>query len=188
MKKLLGVLGLMVLFSVPLKAQVTPKFQVSAGYLFDSFQTSATYNTSLHLNGLYGSLDYNPLRRIGAEVQYSQGVKDQGTLGDNSLYTFMIGPQIYPFGHRHISVYGHVLLGEGYYRLSYPAQGGFPATVNTDSSLAWQAGAGVDVTVKKAWGIRLLEADYGHTDFFGARPGQGSIRISFGFVYHFGAK
>ena len=186
MKKLLGVLSLMVLFSVPLKAQVMTKFQVSGGYLFDSF--GITQNSSLHLNGWYGSLDYNPLRHIGAELQLSEGIKDQGTLGDNSFYTFMIGPQIYPFGHRHITVYGHVLLGEGYYRLAYPAFGGFPATVNTDSSVAWQAGAGADVTVKKAWGIRLFEADYGHTGFFGARPGQGSIRISFGFVYRFGAK
>jgi Outer membrane protein beta-barrel domain len=188
MKKFLGLLIPMVLFSIPLMAQVTPRFEGSAGYLYDSFQTSSGYSNSLHLNGWYGSLDYNPLRRIGAELQLSEGVKNQGTVGDNSFYTVMIGPQIYPFGHRRLTVYGHVLVGEGYFRIAYPAFGGFPATVTSDSSLVWQAGAGAEMSVKKKWGIRLLEADYGHSDFFGARPGQGSIRISFGFVYRFGSK
>src|ERR1700722_12463488 len=81
MKKLLGVLSLLVLFGAPLKAQVTPKYQASAGYLFDSYHV--TPGNSLHLNGWYGSLDYNPLRYIGAELQLSEGVKDQGLLGNN---------------------------------------------------------------------------------------------------------
>jgi len=83
------------------------------------------------------------------------------------------------------------LLGAGRYNKAIPANGGFPATYFRDTALAWEAGGGLDLYLRKHWGVRLIEADMGHTGFSTAdnpTTSQGERRFSVGIVYRFGER
>jgi opacity protein-like surface antigen len=177
---------LLVVVTIPAVAQGVGPIEASAGYTLRVY-TQPDYSHSA-LNGWYASADYNILHRIGAAGEITGTYKDLGTNGNLSVYSAMVGPQIYPFAHNHkITPFGHVLFGVGFYRISYPAFGGFPATVTTDTNFSWQAGGGVDMTRTKHWAIRLIELDYGSTNF-PANRSHSTYRASVGFVYHFDKK
>ena len=159
-------------------------YEVSAGYSLRVF-TQPNY-ARIGLNGAYGSFDYNILNRIGAALEFSGGLRDQGPNGNLSIYSVLVGPQIYPFSHRHkITPFAHVLFGEGIYRNGYPAYGGFPHTVVTSGGFSWEAGGGVDVVRTAHWEIRMIQLDFAQTKFLGNQT-QTNYRGSIGFVYRFG--
>jgi hypothetical protein len=187
MKQLLAIGGFLLLSLIPTAAQDVAPFEVSAGYNLRVF-TEPSY-ARIGLNGGYASLDYNILSRVSAAAEVSAAYRNQGLNGDISIYSAMVGPQIYPFKHRHkLTPFAHVLFGEGYYRASYPAFGGFPAQVTTYSAMSWEAGAGVDITRTSHWAIRLIQLDYAQTKFLGSDRSQANYRASIGFVYRFGQK
>jgi len=162
------------------------RYEISAGYSFRSFTQPS--GVRIGTNGGYGSVQYNILSRLSAIVEVTAGFKDQGLNGDLSLYSVMAGPQIYPFKHRRkVTPFAHVLFGEGFYRNSYPAYGGFPHAVSTDSAMAWEAGGGFDWVHSRRWEVRLLELDYAPTKFFGNGTKSG-YRGSIGIIYRFGEK
>ena len=152
------------LLPIPTVAQDIAPIEVSAGYTLRVY-TEPNYGHAA-MNGWYGSADYNILHRIGAAAEITGTYKDEGTNGNLSVYSALVGPRIYPFGHGHkITPFGHVLFGGGFYRVFYPAFGGFPATTNTDANFSWQAGGGFDLTRTKHWAIRLIQFDYGFDKF-----------------------
>ena len=165
---------------------VAAPYEVSAGYNLRIF-TQPNYSR-VDLNGGYGSFEYKILNRISADLEVSGGVVDQGTNGDLSIFSVMVGPQIYPFRHRRkFTPFVHVLLGEGFYRNSYPAYAGFPAEVRTDSAFTWAGGGGLDWTHSARWAIRVFDIDYSTTKFLG-NLSQANYRLSIGVVYRFGQK
>jgi hypothetical protein len=140
------------------------------------------------LNGAYGSLEYNILSRVGAAVEVSGGVRNQGLNGDLSIYSVLAGPQIYPFKHRRkLTPFVHALLGEAFYRDDFPAYGGFPHAVSTTSAFSWEVGGGFDFVHSTHWEIRLIQLDYAPTKFFGSGT-QTNYRASIGIIYRFGEK
>jgi hypothetical protein len=171
----------------PSSARETPRYEVSAGYNLRVF-TQPNY-ARVGFNGWYGAGEYNILERISLAGEVSGGFRNQGARGDLSIYSGMVGPQIYPFKHAHkITPFAHVLFGEGYYRASYPAFGGFPAEVVTYSSFSWEVGGGVDIRRTPHWSIRLIQLDYARTGFLGSKLVQNNYRASIGFVYRFGKR
>ncbi|HVB57607.1 MAG TPA: hypothetical protein VNE63_14460 [Candidatus Acidoferrales bacterium] len=187
MKLLCVLFGLLALCIVPTKAQDAAPVEVSAGY---TFRVYATSNSSSHvnMNGWYASGDYNVLHWLGAAAEVSGAYKDEGINGNLSIYSFLVGPQIYPFSHRHkLTPFVHVLFGEGFYRVHYPAYAGFPSEVATDAKPSWEAGGGLDLARTDHWEIRLIQADFGQTRFVGASS-QANYRLSVGVVYRFGGK
>ena len=99
-----------------------------------------------------------------------------------------MGPQIYPFKHRRkLTPFTHVLFGEDFYHNSYPAVGGFPHAVSTDSVFSWEGGGGFDLAYKTHWQIRLIQFDYAPTKFLGAGQKQ-PTEPRLGIVYRFGEK
>lgn len=184
MKKLVGFSSLLLIFAFPAAAQIAPRIDVSAGYSLRLFQTTGGVREGM--NGWYGAADYRIFRWLAADAEVSGNYRNNGIQGNTSLYTALFGPQFYPIGHRKITIFGHVLAGEGLYRLNIPAFGGFPNEVDTTWHSTWEAGGGIDYRHSSRWTIRVIQADFGQTQFFG--HGQNNYRASIGFVYTFGQK
>jgi len=218
MKKLAVICGLMALFVVPAIAQdqpqsdqnqappeqtepvkpkrmsVTPRFEVSAGYAYRTYYSND--GTKLGMNGLYGSLDYNLRSWIGVAgevvgVAQNQGISQNIVYGDTQIYTFMVGPQVYPLRHHKLTPFGHYFYGAGYYRNSVPPVGGFGSRVNNIVVRGWQAGGGLDLNVSRRWAVRLIQFDVGSANFY---PNTSTFvnslmkRVSVGIVFHIGQR
>ncbi|MGH9574794.1 MAG: hypothetical protein ACRD40_14855 [Candidatus Acidiferrales bacterium] len=173
--------------------RTTPMLEVSGGYSYRAY--SPTPSTTVKLNGGFASVDYNLLSWVGIAAEGSATVRKEGaqSLGTSqtlTIFTGLVGPQIYPLRHRKLTVFTHILIGDGYYYTKAPAFGGFSANVTTNSGFAWEVGGGMDVRIKKHWSIRLIEGDYGETSFSvaGANAHQVGYRISAGIVYLIGEK
>lgn len=185
MRNVWRLLAIFLLGAVPAFAQ-TPKIELSAGPTFDRYTAPNGYY--LDMVGWTFSGEYNVFRWLGGEFQGSGAYSNKAVLGFTSLYTAQVGPKFYPLKHHRLTPWGHFLIGEGYYRESIPENGGFPAKVNADFARAWRVGAGVDLTRKSRWGVRLIQFDYGPTRFFSGKVSQPDYRISIGVTYRIGAK
>lgn len=190
MKRLLGLFWILAAFAGPAIAQDVPKIDLSAGYSLRLFNpNSAVYHG---MNGWYASGNYNIFKRwLGVEIDGEGAYLDQGTNGRTQIYNLLAGPRFYPFGHRKLTTFAHVLLGEGYYRNSTPPNAGYPNNVESTYAPSWEVGAGFDLALKEHWGIRLIELDAGQTRF--SVPGtltatQSDYRASVGLTYRFGKK
>jgi hypothetical protein len=172
--------------TAPPKALTKPsKTEISGGFTIHRYYEVTGSTTTMP--GWYGDVEHNIIQRwLGAEIQGSGGYKSQGVQGDLQIYTLMVGPTFYPFGHRKITPFAHVLLGEGYYWNSIPASTGFPAQVNTHTSFAWAGGGGLDLRISRHLGVRIVQFDYAETKFFSGTVHENDMRVSVGIVYHFG--
>lgn len=188
MKKWLGLVVLIVLGAIPAKAQETevPSWEAGGGYTFRDYNNPEGANR-LYTSGWDGMADYMLFWKwLSVAAQADGTYKGQGINGNTSVYSAMIGPQLYPLGHRKVTLYGQVLFGEGYTRYSLPSAGGYPRTTFSSHAFAWQAGAGLDYAWKPHWSIRMIQFDYENTRFFNANPSQDNLKISVGITYRFG--
>lgn len=191
----------------PVKAKrryTVSKYELSGGYAFRSLYSyqylsnGALGSGTLHMNGVYGSLDYNRFRWLGfvgeavATFKNQSSLSDAGGLnGNTGVYTFLFGPQVYPFGHRRLTPFGHFFYGAGWYRNSTNAFSGFTGNVDNKFVRSWEAGGGLDLNIKEKWAVRLIEYDTTSANFFATSnnfANRGLTRISFGIVYHFGQR
>jgi len=218
MKRIIGLLWLGVLFGLPALAQEAPApqnqdkdkpapkekpsprerpaYDISVGYAYRSYYppTSARFG----MNGFDVSVDYNIFRRwlsAAAEVTGTYGSQliptgatPQPT--NTSLYTFMAGPRVYPFGHNHkLTPYFHGLFGGGHVNEHFAASGGFGSHNSSDTAKAFAGGGGVKWRFRENWDINLIQLDYESTYFFsgvGTRGGQRNFRATFGISYRWG--
>jgi hypothetical protein len=175
----------------PLKKKtppITPKWEISAGYTERS-NYERSDGAKPYFDGFYGSVDRNIFRWLGAEAEVTSTWKRRGViLGNSHVSTLMVGPDIFPLGHRKITVFGHVLYGLGLEGTTYPEFAGAAQQTNTYVVKAWEAGAGVEWNKWKHWSIRLIEGDFGEANFAQVKAGGGSIRVSAGMTYRFGRK
>jgi len=201
MRKLAVLVGLLAVWMVPVRAQEAPekpepeakkasipRYELSAGYAYRAYGVRP--GASLAMNGGYASVDYNFRRWLSAEAEFVGAYKNQGVLGKTNIYTFLVGPRLYPLGHHKLTPFGHLLFGAGHYSKAKPTYGGFPATSFHDTAFAWEGGGGLDLYLRKHWGVRLIEVDMGHTGFAADNPtrSQGERRFSVGIVYRFGER
>lgn len=194
MKKLLGIGGLLLLLAASAAAQQGPKLEVFGGgsYLW------YTQPSGVHLNmpGWTASADYYVFHWLSGQVEATGAYNSYGTYGGKAspttIYGARLGPMIFPFGHRRLTPFVHFLFGGAYYDHRYPAYGGFPASSYTNMSYSWEGGAGVDLTVKKHWAIRLVQADYGQVSFAPSTSGvatrQSTYHAAIGVIYRFGER
>jgi hypothetical protein len=216
-KKVAGILLLLALFCAPAKAQeysifkpdwsklkpqkpTRTKFELGGGYTYRSFlepdptvrSPSLSNRQNMNGFGIFGA--YRLFRWLSVAGDISGTYNISNVNGDVQMYTIMLGPQIYPLGHRHkITPFGHILFGEGFSVFNLQSQGGFAPVSAWDHGLDWMAGGGLDVKFKKRWTIRLIQADYELTHFSNIGTGfytgnQGNYRVSVGIIYHFGVK
>jgi opacity protein-like surface antigen len=218
MTKLVGLIGLLALFVTPAMAQdnstspqdqpptapaapsepvkakhtyITPKFEISGGFTDRGFY--GANGTTVGMKGGFASVDYNFFRWIGLEGEFLRvtGTVHFPTLPPESLdvYTALIGPKIYPLGHRKLTPFAHVLFGAGILGSAVPAFAGYGGNSSTKEVTAFELGGGLDFNLASHWGIRLIQLDYGDSKFLGPTvPRQGSKRVSVGVVYRFGQR
>jgi hypothetical protein len=178
----------------PVKVKRTwpvPKAEISAGFAYRSYYGPSA--TSIGMIGAYGSYQYNFRRWLGldGEVLGVNGSIKVTNLPPQSLHVFtaLAGPQIYPLGRHKLDPFGHFMYGGGFLIASVPAFSGFPGNTTTTVVKAWQAGGGMDLSLKPHWAVRLVQFDYVSAKFLGPGvAGQNGKRVSFGIVYRFGEK
>jgi Outer membrane protein beta-barrel domain len=194
MRKLIGIFAFLAVCAAPATAQGVQRFDFSAGGSFRVFQQTFTADEAkVGMPGWYASGDYNIHKfrnHFGLEMEGSGNYRNLITLGSTSIYTLLVGPKIYPFGHHKLTPFGHVLFGGGYYRDAVPPQTNFPHHIYEYGSGVWEGGAGLDLNVRKHWGVRVIEFDYAQTRFpvFGPYASEGNYKVSIGINYRFGAK
>jgi len=173
----------------PLKKvpRITPKYEISAGFTERSnFQPD---QSKTYFSGAYASVDRNIFHWLGAEAEFTGTLKNQGVItGDSRVYTFMLGPTLYPLGHRKVALFGHALYGLGLERITTGPFAGFGVNTTSTAVKAWEVGGGLDWNRWQHWSIRLIEADFGGAPFTPSKSGGGSLRFSAGVVYRFGHK
>ncbi|MGH9724760.1 MAG: outer membrane beta-barrel protein, partial [Candidatus Acidiferrales bacterium] len=168
MRNLLGGIVFLLICSAPAMAQTAPKWELGGGYTFRSFMDPQS-NSRLPMNGWSGTADYTVIKRwLSAAIDIDGAYNNYGLYGNTSVYTAMIGPQIYPLGHHKLTLFAHALFGEGYTRDTLPASGGFNQITFSSNAFAMEGGAGLDYTLKKRWAIRLIQFDYEDTRFYPA--------------------
>jgi hypothetical protein len=185
----------------PVKAERTypiTKYELSGGYAFRTYYPIIEAKT-LHLNGWYASLDYNRLTWLGVVAEAvgtginQSGINnvDGGLYGKTSVYTFLVGPQVYPFRHRKLTPFGHFLYGVGYYRNVTASYGGFQGGDHDSVVRAWEAGGGLDLSFKERWAVRVIQVDTTSANFYpntSSYTNRSLLRFSVGIVYHFGQR
>ena len=208
MKKFVGFFGLLMLLAVPAMAQdtstsssapppdqpakakpaqQTPQVELSGGFSYRRFQDID--GDKLGMKGWYFSAEYNVFRWLGGVAEVSDTRQNQYLNGNTGVSNVLIGPQVFPFGHRKVTVFGEFLVGVGLYRNSIPAFGDYPASEPTYAAFMWQGGGGVEYNRWKHLGIRLIQADFGHVSFFpNSLDNHITSRYSVGLVYRFGEK
>jgi opacity protein-like surface antigen len=186
MKKLLVMFALLAIFTMPTLAQDTPTVEVGGGYQYRSFDVPGG-GPRLNMNGWQVSADANITHWLGVTADFD------GTYthfdGNNAVYSYMVGPQIYPLKHHVITPYINVLVGGAHYSLS---NCGAVGCGDSENKFAWGGGGGVDLTVSKHFAIRLAQFEYERTGFFGAgsagNPYQDNFKIGAGVLIRFGER
>jgi hypothetical protein len=160
LRKVLLMLGLLVLASLPARAQ--DKAELFGGFSYLRFNTSPGANLDgWEISGQYKFRDW--LGGVGDFAgHYGSGA---------STYTYLFGPQIsLP---SRVSPFGHLLIGGAHF-----GAGGFGV-----GSFSLALGGGVDVGITDRISWRTVQLDYLLTQFGGAS--QNSFRLSTGVVFKF---
>jgi hypothetical protein len=164
--------------SASLRAQQVPRFDVFGGYsdrLFDAPSIGYPDYKNLYGGGLAGT--WHITMKLGVTVDTS------ANWGSGlSIWNYMAGPQ-YVIRREKSDIYFQFLFGktQNTANIQQLTRSGFESV---GRSLG--GGAGYDYHWKPRISIRVLEADYFHTDTF--KTHQNDIRLSTGLVFHFGHK
>ena len=157
LRKMLLMFGLLVLVSLPARAQ--DKAEIFGGY-------SYVRSSGVNLNGWNASGQYKFTDWLG-------GVGDFGGYygSGSSTYTYLFGPQVSMPSR--VSPFGHLLVGGAH----------FSAGPVGFSSFSLAVGGGVDVGITDRFSWRAAQADYLLTQFGGGS--QNNFRFSTGIVFRF---
>ena len=203
MKKLLLLIGVALLCSLPAVAQETPKSEVFGGYSY--FRP----NGGGGLHGWNGSVNVNLNKWFGvvadASGHYGSSSTSVSTAviglsglsveasADSNIHTFLVGPQVSYRKDERLTPFGHALFGlsrvheRGSATTTVPLIGTTSFNFNdTDTGFAMGLGGGLDVSITRSVALRLIQAEYLMTRLNGGN--QNNARISVGFVYRFGGK
>jgi len=175
----------------PKHSYPTPKGEISAGFVYRTYYGSSA--GSIGMIGAYGSYIYDFYKWLGLEAEF-MGVR--GTLKlsnlppeDLHVFTALVGPKVYLFGHHRLDPYGHFNYGAGILATSVPEFAGYGGNAGATAVRAWQVGGGVDLSIKRHWAVRVVQLDYASAKFLGnGVPNQGGKRVSFGITYRFGER
>ena len=186
MRKLVCLVGLLLLVSLPAAAQeARTTTDLSFGYSYIRANPATTGFPSFNSNGGTVSLAINPARWFGVAGEF--GDYHVGQIGsanvDSSFLTYMVGPQVYLHGHGRFTPFVQGLVGGAH---SNGTAFGVPGSRN---SFAMALGGGLDVPFRKHVSLRLGPVDYLLTDFRETAPGsqkvQNNLRVSGGVRWRF---
>ncbi len=172
MRKMICVLGFLLLVATSSLAQSTPKVEVSGGYSFQHANPGGIQGADP--SGWDASLNWNFTKWLGVKGEFS----GYYCCASQKEHNFLFGPQITLRHERH-DVFFHGLVGG-----SHGSGTNFP----TDTVTAWDLGAGLDLHLFHAdrFALRVAQVDYFATRYAGTT--QNNFRYSAGVVIRLGSK
>lgn len=180
MKRLLVVLFMLLLFTLPALAQDQyPRAEVAVGYSYLNNDFFPTTRDSAH--GWIFSVTGNGTKHLGFEAE---GAGHYGSVlgASYSSYTLLVGPRL-AAREKKVTPWGHTLFGINHLR---PGAG-----LTNVNSFTWLLGGGVDYNVNDKLAVRAAQLDYFLVNMDDAILGNRNahnFRLSFGVVYKWGAK
>jgi peptidoglycan-associated lipoprotein len=160
-----------------------PRYTVALGYQYIRANAPPGSCNCFSTNGGFaeGAYAFRYWLRAAAEVTGSQA-SNIGPLGQNlTLMTYTAGPQVVLHVHR-LEPYAQALFGAAHASNSY-----FPSSTSystSATSFAYQAGGGIDFTLSRHIGIKVIEAQYLHTGFpNGTNGAQSHLMLGAGIVF-----
>lgn len=187
MRKLLLTLLFLALAALPMLAQDTSRFDLSAGYSgIRANEPPGNCNCFL-THGGSASLAYNFNRWIGVFGDFgsvhSGNVNSSAT--DLTLTSYLFGPRFSYRKYERFTPFGQFLLGGAHAGGSLLLN---TVSSNSANSAAVGLGGGLDVSVYRRFAIRAFQFEYLHTTFpNGVNDRQNIFRFTFGVVYRFGS-
>jgi hypothetical protein len=175
MKKLLGIVVVLVVVSVPVFCQDYPKAEVFGGYQYTRINPGSGISGE-NFNGWNAAVTGNINHWLGVTGDVSGAYK---SISGVSLkqYTFMGGPTISSHSSEKFTPFVHALFGGAHFSGS-----GFGGS-GSDNAFAMALGGGLDLGVKN-FAVRVGQFDYLMTRFGGTS--QNDFRYSAGIVFRFG--
>ncbi|MBI1984467.1 MAG: outer membrane beta-barrel protein [Acidobacteria bacterium] len=177
MRRFLRLIPLVLFLSVPATAQdKAPQIEMFGGYAYALADFS---NESVNLNGWNFSLTENVNSWFGGTADFS-GHYGQPSGVNVNAHMFLFGPTFALRRSRSFTPFSHVLLG------GIRASRGYVGVSESATKFAAAFGGGIDVKIHEIVAIRVFQADYFVTPFFGLR--QDNVRVSGGIVLRFGKR
>ena len=202
-KRLLFLVCVALVLSVPAMAQDAPKTEVFGGYSYfhsdgggSLHGWNGSVNVSLNkwlgvvadVSGHYGSESINVSTAIIGVPNFSVEAS-----ADSNVHTVLVGPQASYRKDKRLTPFGHALFGlarvheEGSATSTLPVVGTTTFSFSdSDTGFGMALGGGLDVKISRSVALRLIQADYLMTRLNGDT--QNNARISVGFVFRFGTK
>jgi hypothetical protein len=172
------------------RAQDAPKWEIFGGYTYTRANIVVS-GTAFNTNGGSGSVAYNLSNWFGLVGDI--GVVHQGTVTGKpfslTVTTYEFGPRLSWRNHTHLTPFAQILIGGGHAggTLYTTSLGGGLAPLGTSNDFNFTAGGGIDWKVSHRFSIRLVQAEYLHTQFLNLHDNsQGSFRLNTGIVFSFG--
>lgn len=181
MKRLVCLLGMLLLFGAAAAAQETPKVDIFAGYSYvrGNPATSGDPSFNLHGGSLSGAWNVNNwLGIVGDFGGYNVG-EISGIPVDATLYTYLFGPRVSYRKYDRFTPFGQVLFGGARQTAT-----GAPS----ENSFAMSVGGGLDTKLTNRFSWRVGQVEYLLTRFTETTPSresQSNLRVSTGIVFHF---
>jgi opacity protein-like surface antigen len=172
MRKVVGLLVVLLCFSTAAMAQDTPKGEFSAGFSYVRINPGSSL-PGVNLSGWYASLAGNVNDWFGVVGEFSGHYGKPANLGTDA-HTYLFGPRISYRKNEKLTPFVHVLMGAA-------RAGAGPGTGTTAFAMAM--GGGVDARVTDGIAIRAVQFDYVMTRFF--EQAQHNIRLSAGITFRF---
>lgn len=181
MRRLMAAAALVMLFHPPQPARAqeawTPKAEVFGGYSYGGSGTHG-WNASVagNVNSWFGLVaDFNGFRTR---------IEEQDSFEKIRSYSYLFGPQVSLRRGRAVRPFVHALFGGARTRNTVTEAG--QTFVFMDTTFALALGGGLDVRLSDRVAVRVIQADYLRTGFFGETQNKG--RICAGLVIRFGKK
>ena len=181
MRKLVCLFALLLLATLPMAAQDTPKVEVSAHYSYA--RVNPDIGDSVNLNGGGGSVAFNANNWFGVvgEFNFYKMGKIGGVDPEASIITYLFGPRISFRGNERWTPFVHGLFGGA------RASSSFAGASGSESAFAMAFGGGFDAKVSEHVAVRVAQVDYFITRFDegSGKVNQNGFRYSGGIVFRF---
>jgi outer membrane immunogenic protein len=192
-KNYLGIVVLLLAGALNAAAQEPSKLDLSVHYSYIHARQVPSGGCCFQMNGGGISLTYYAKRSLGLEADigsaYNGNVNGSGF--NLNLTSYLFGPRISLHREQRWSPYGHVLFGGGHaggtlYTRGFSVGSGSPAAQN---AFMMAAGGGLEVALKRRFGLHLLQADWYFGKFpNGSQDRQNNLRLSAGIIFRFGSR
>ena len=174
MKRMALVIALLTVTVVVATAQETPRFEVFGGYSYLNVGSSGQQK-GFGLNGWNAQASWNLTNWLAATADFGGYYGSPSAVSVHN-YSYMFGPTL-SYRTQHFVPFAQALFGGGHVTAKI---GGLRSTQN---AFAMALGGGLDLPIKRHFGVRLAQVDWLRTQYFSTH--QNGVRVSTGVMFNF---